>query len=289
MSAPVHISVLTSGEPLHLSGDGDVEWTVRRHEIGAFEFDGLVVGDLFCEDYNRLEWPCGSPPNMAMAYSVLAEVGPKHERSCFIGLRFSDGSVERWQAADVCCSVDAGVAGFVSADRAESLDEDLLDTCHDHDLLRGLHLDLDGRGFVLASTGWGDGVYEVYWGLGADGVPVWIAVDYEMLMAPITKEYSLSLPLASGEHVLAPGIQVHAVEESVEPVVSLTLPEGQSAQVHVEGPAGRTHARPTGMLSDTEVSYDFSAKNAVALVVQHVVGYAPMRILSNARSSEAQR
>jgi hypothetical protein len=235
---------------------------------------------LFCEDYNLLEWPAGTPPTKATAYTVLAEVGPKHDRTCFLGLRFSDAPVDRWELAEVCCSVDAGVAGFVSADRVEILDEGLLDTCHDQDVLRGLHVDLEGRGFVLSSTGWGDGVYEVVWGLGADGIPVWVAIDFEILMGPITEEYTLPLPLAEGKHVLVEGIEVRVGHSLVEPVLSLDLPEGQTADLHMDGPGGRVQPRPTGFFSETEVTYDISSvKDATTLVVEHIIGHKPMDIV----------
>ena len=177
---PAHISVLTSGEALRLVGEGEGGWAIRRHAIGEFTFDGLVVGDLLCGDYNELEWPSGTPPTKALAYSVVAEVGPKHERTCFLGLCFQDVPVARWQQSGVSCGVDAGVSGFVSADRVELIaeDEELLAKCEGPDLLHGTHLDLDGRSFVLSSSGWGDGLYDVHWGLAEDGTPAWVAIDF---------------------------------------------------------------------------------------------------------------
>ncbi len=287
MSEPAHISALTSGEARRLTGEREGPWSLRRHAIGEFRFDGLVVGDLLCGDFNRLEWPSGgTPPHQAMAYSVLAEVGPKHERTCFLGLRFSEAPVAFWEASGVACGVDAGVAGFVSADRLTMIeaDEALLDKCEGPDLLWGKHLDLDGHSFVLASSGWGDGLYEVYWGFAEDGTPAWVAIDFDILLQPIATLYKLPLPLPRGTTVVAEGIEVSTrMFSRWKPTLKRNLPQGESADLHLEGPDGPAHPRPEhGFLGDNKTTYDLTPfKGATALVIRHITGYEPMDVLDD--------
>ena len=208
---PAHLDVLFTDAPRRLEDpDGPVR-TAQRRVLGEIRFDGLVVGDLLTGDAGRLVWPVDDPmPTRADAFSLVVEWEPEHERVSALGLRFRDVPVDRWVHSDAGAGVDTGTAGFASASIIAELQEDegLLDELEALDSWMGVTLDRGEHGLAIASSGWGDGFYGAWWGLDADGVPAWVALEFDVLTCGVYEEVSIPLPLTRGRRELMEGVSL---------------------------------------------------------------------------------
>ena len=238
-SEPYFFDRFVTDEPLSIEGDQDGEtWRLERREIGAAHFDGLVCGDLLCGDFCPIDEAGWQGPVDARGFSLAAQLAPDHTRVAALALCKGDPAapVVSWERTPAGAGVDAGVAGFLSADRLDVVrnDEGLLDELERIDSWDGLVRDLQGASMVLSSSGFGDGFYTLWAGYDADERCTWLALDFDILGRPVFEEAILPLPLARGTHEPLDGVKVRAGWLSRrQPVVSSKLPKGKSVFARV--------------------------------------------------------
>src|SRR4051794_27974323 len=164
--------------------------TVTHQELGELELpDGRVVA---CDPHD----PCAPlgrrlPSGRYPAQLRVADLGGRDQRTAAVLLRARDEPPVRWEPDEHRLSVDsatgclAGRQALVALQAQDALDalvEALGETEHsswcwaNHTV--GPHSNV-----IAFTTGYGDGSYPLYWGLGAEGGPVCLLVALRVLDA----------------------------------------------------------------------------------------------------------
>lgn len=264
--------------------DGPLRYAARR-ALGPVSFDGLVVGDLLTASFGPLTWTGpGSMPSSGTAFvlTVLWDVG--HERTGALGIRFSEEPVVRWVNAEVACGVDTGTVGFASADLADLIyeSEDIFAEVDARDPWNGLLLDRGGKSVAISSSGWGDGFYDTFWGLDANGAPAWVAVDFDVLSMGVFDEVVIPLPLSRGRTELFDGVTMKVgLFTKKKPTITPKLPTGQYVYTRVRTPDGLKAPKVTwGSDLGRSMTLDLAPHpDADAFIARRVTHHAPMPIV----------
>jgi hypothetical protein len=164
--------------------------TVIHQELGELELaDGRVV---VCDPQDR-----GVPLARRLApgrYPVqlrVADLGGRDERTAAVLLRAGDEPPVRWEPDGHGLSVDSAtgclagphaLAALHAGDALDALVEARGQTERSTWCWANHAVGPDGNVIAFA-TGYGDGSYPVFWGLGADSGPVCLLVDLRMLDA----------------------------------------------------------------------------------------------------------
>lgn len=225
--------------------DGEV-WGVSVEPAGTLQLRSgqVLVGDPFVGGLS------GTPLRRAVApgrYPVdlsIVQLSSDHRRVAAIRMRVSDAPVARWEpawfAGQVETSetdslpgygVDAGTGCFACAETAPALDteaagERLLEA-YASQPTSVAHPDAP-EACVTCHSGWGDGFYVSWWGLDAQGEPVCLVTDFEVMVVARYATMELPLPLARGA-------LVHPLSDSLG--VRLRRPWLAPSRLEVQYPA----------------------------------------------------
>lgn len=208
--APVHSDLdllLCASGTVEADRPDDPPWTLQSAPLGAIELAGdrVVVGDPFVGGLSSPPLARRLPPGPHPVSLTVAELSEDHLRVAALVMRLGTKPVVRWEAAcwedgtPAELPVDAGTLSIACAARAPELDTE----AHGEALLRAFdHTALGCRhpaapdAVVVASSGWGDGIYAAWWGLDAAGQPAALVLDTEVLVVPIWQTVAVPLPLA---------------------------------------------------------------------------------------------
>ncbi|MGE0546086.1 MAG: DUF4241 domain-containing protein [Kofleriaceae bacterium] len=148
-------------------------------------------------------------PGCYRTETAIVELGPGDERVAALRIAFRDGVAPvTWEPAETSSpdglvghgyGVDAGVGCFMDAlVRDQLLNAAREVTTEDDDaLLRAVLDELGERSWlsyrpdpqrddnvVIVHSGWGDGIYFSTWGLDAEGIPVCLVTDFQVISDP---------------------------------------------------------------------------------------------------------
>lgn len=190
---PPPAPVVAAGDPT--DPDGVVEvMAVGLGEI-VLPSDRLLVADYFflgaaaLADLPRLE--LDGFTGRAPVCLHVARFEPADQRAAFLHIRLIDEPVVRWVIGTDRFGVDGGTGGIASeeAGRSVTLESDadiFLDVLEAHDVNTWSWANITtdpatGANVIGFSTGYGDGGFPVYAGLGRDGRVVAIVIDLLVL------------------------------------------------------------------------------------------------------------
>ena len=288
------LDLLFSGRPVILH---DATWnrdvTAESRELGTVVLRGLLVGDPFSAGMTEIEWPgVGSMPTTATARAVVVDCRDSGDRVASLAVVFdAELTVANWVRCNAGVETDCCIGGFASAAIQGALDEEqtnerLLAEYENKDGWNGLILSRDNQSVVLASSGWGDGAYDAWWGLSSTGVPICVAIDFDVLSEDVFTEANVSLPLKGRLVKLPalPGVTLKAglLKRTQPKVVTKRLPQGHSVYTRVFDSDGAMKAPKVTYDSSGGYSIDLRPFNkATSLIVRLVTGHRPMEIVSS--------
>lgn len=184
--------------------------TTRVRPAGhlALPSGALAVGDALT-GLARLEGPNGPLPTgpCAVEVAVVDLEDPVDERSTAARVRFFDRPAVRWEPAEFGAGVDSGTCGFADGGDAErwmreEADGDALIAALEASETRGTCSIASGRfggvAGVAFSSGWGDGLYDGFWGFDAEGDVVEFVYDFRILVTPVFTWIPVPTPLQPG-------------------------------------------------------------------------------------------
>jgi hypothetical protein len=210
----------SAAEPIHsdldllLAASGTVEadrpddppWTLQSAPLGALTLAGdrVVVGDPFVGGLSLPPLARRLPPGPHPVSLTVARISEDHLRVAALVMRIGTEPVVRWAPAcwedgsPAALPVDAGTLCIGCAERAPALDTEThgeaLLAAFDHTAL-GCRHPAAPDAVVVASSGWGDGIYGAWWGLDEDGRPAALVLDTEVLVVPVWETVAVPLPL----------------------------------------------------------------------------------------------
>jgi hypothetical protein len=202
-------------------------------------------------------------------------------------IRFSREPVVAWVESDVGAGVDSGTGGFADGDIGEAWPPDEseserimaeLDAASLGPSACGKRFELGGRVVFAFSSGIGDGSYDGYWGMDADGNPAAFCLDFDLLVRDVTLDVELALPLGRGafDH---PAFRAAGVEARVAwfDKNRLVITSKAGRLPFARWKCGDRYLRPTTKYGgrSVEVQLDARPANGV-LVVRIVQGTEPM-------------
>lgn len=163
--------------------------------MGALALPGgrLAYGDP-CTSLAALTTPGGPlPPGPHPVDALHIDFG--HDARCAaLRLSFSEAPVARWALASHPAGVDAGLVGLIDADDVPRWESAI--SAEGFDVPAALHArgasftdhaavtTLDGITVALCTSGWGDGVYDGWWGFDAAGTLCCFIADFDLLTTP---------------------------------------------------------------------------------------------------------
>ncbi len=191
--------------------DGN-RFRTRREPIGhlALPSGRLGVGDLLVSPVD-LPSPGGPLPEGPHPVDLCVAVCEHNsdERAAALRIRFSERPAVRWERAEVGADVDAGCAGFIDGaavatwtDRPENAEE-LISALELSQQTRRQTCDvaaavIDGVPVIACSSGWGDGVYDGWWGFDEDGAVCAYVLDFDVLTTRVVDWLPVPHPLQLG-------------------------------------------------------------------------------------------
>jgi hypothetical protein len=245
-----------------VDSDGD-ELVARIVEVGVLSLrtGRIAIGDPLT-GLLAMSGPGGPLPSGDFAVEVAVVGYPNGDaRVAAARVRFADRPAKRWLGAEHGAGVDSGTAGFADADDIEAVAgrSDAIMTALAERYVDTYSLavvDAGGGKLAAFSSGIGDGRYAAWWGLDADGAPVALCLDFDLLTEPETEDVELPLPVYGvvDDPVLAKhGVKARVlwtalgrVDVSYEPPLYVLarwkLPDGKLARLAGE-PRGRGRTR----------------------------------------------
>ena len=200
-----------------LDAPGEPPWTLRVEEVGQLHLqDGTVTaGDPFTGGLSNPPLDRSPGPGPWPVDVAFARLAPDHERVVAARLRFADGPVARvvpalWgpggvSGEEAAVGVDAGTAAFACAARGPGLDteadgEALLAAfdAEDHAACQARPHPRGPDAAVCFSSGWGDGIYGLWWALGEEGQLISLFIDFDLLHRPVWATEDLPMPPPRG-------------------------------------------------------------------------------------------
>ena len=185
--------VVEAGDPADATGVVEVT-AVGLGDI-VLPSDQLLVADFFAmhsfflPDTARVE--LHGFTGRAPVCAHLARFQPPDERAAFLHVRLLDEPVERWIIGTAGFGVDGGTGGIGSAEALRPVTSDeaidfYLDVLNANsvDTWAWANITTDpvsGANVIGFSTGYGDGGYPVYAGLGRDGKVASVVIDFVVL------------------------------------------------------------------------------------------------------------
>lgn len=237
---------------------------VSTHALGPLHLPGgsIAVADPFTTDFTdpppafrRRVAPGSYPVDLAIAH-----FGNADQRVACARVRLSGAPAVRWEQAWFAAptdpldpdayGVDAGIGCFFDPGPHGPVDDSTwLATAeaHQRDTWTWLVAERGPANIVMFSSGWGDGLYQSYWGLAADDSVAELVTDFEVLLTSLDEPLRFPLPLRRGrlEHPLLRAHDIHVAA----PLLSRT-----SVLI-----SGRGHARVE--LSDgSPVAVEYTAR-----------------------------
>jgi hypothetical protein len=157
--------------------------------------DRLLVNDFFAMDSFFLpDMPAVELDGFTGRAPVclhIAQLQPADERAAFLHVRFGDGRVDHWVLGTSGFGVDGGTGGIASAEAvrpvtASAALDVYFDTLEAHSVNTWGWANLvtdpaSGANVIGFSTGYGDGGFPVYAGIGRDGQVVAVVIDLLVL------------------------------------------------------------------------------------------------------------
>lgn len=154
--------------------------------IGTFETSGVLAAGDFGHDLPDQPVLSRSVPAGACTGEYVIDQGVV----AALRVRFSDEPVATWALAESqgghVVGVDSGTVGVIDFTAAAQLTVTGKENAADKAFEAGSASVLRSRkgAFgVQVTSGWGDGAYPVYWGVGVDGTPVQVVVDLLVIPA----------------------------------------------------------------------------------------------------------
>ena len=155
---------------------------------GAIVADGALAGEVAPLPF--LAEPGSYPVHVTLA----RQPGSEFDSVVLASLVLSDAPTVTWKQVWLV-AVDGGTAGFTSAEGSKALGQaidadpaawsfdvfDAFDSLTAHDSLVTEYPIDDATNLVLFTTGYGDGGYPVFVGLGADGEPTRYVIDFLLI------------------------------------------------------------------------------------------------------------
>lgn len=202
-----------------VEGSWDETWTMRVIELGhlRLESGAILIGDPGVGAFDSEPLARRAPPGRYPVLLAVAEM-PGDRRVAAAKLVLRDASVRRWEPAFFegqdpavkglpCYGVDSGTGTFASAEAAAALtDEEASER-----LLEALDRGVPGipelgacahpdapEGALCFTSGWGDGLYVSWWGIGDDGEATCLVTDFGLLIAAIYERIELPWPPPRG-------------------------------------------------------------------------------------------
>lgn len=151
--------------------------------------DFFAMGSYFLPDAPRVQ--LHGFTGRAPVCVHIARLVPADQRVGFLHVRLTDEPVERWIIGTAQFGVDGGTGGIGSAEALRQVDSepaidlylDVLET-NSVDTWAWANITTDpasGANVIGFSTGYGDGGYPVYSGIGRDGSVVSVVIDFFVL------------------------------------------------------------------------------------------------------------
>ena len=151
--------------------------------------DFFAMGSFFLPDAPRVD--LGGFTGRAPVCLHIARFEPPDQRVAFVHVRLTDEPVERWIIGTAGFGVDGGTGGIGSAEALRPVNsEEAIDLYLD--VINATSVDTwawanittdpaSGANVIGFSTGYGDGGYPVYAGIGRDGKVVSVVIDLVVL------------------------------------------------------------------------------------------------------------
>jgi hypothetical protein len=269
---------------------------VRRVALGTIDVDGVAIGDPLTGSVGEVPSPAGpvAGPGLAVELAVAA-FDNGDERVAAARLQISDATVERWVEADAVLEVDAGTGAIASAAAVQALyeREDVgerilaeLDSTYRATWSAAI-VDAAGADVAVFSSGFGDGVYQGWWGLAADGTPVVLAVDFDLLTVAITDDFDIGRPQGRGR-VACPELEARGVTTKVPwlhprrlKVDGTGLPSGHRVYVRIrrQGETALDRIQHHGGMIGSTFYVDLSeVPDDADVVIRIATGYRAMSV-----------